>query len=168
MRAFPAIDFHARLTDSSFNVGVGKSRVMSVSRSCVGRVRDDEKDTGNSAVSNACVQVAGEGGQLYSLPVPLRGSFRVLRSSCELCTSGGSYRASEVGSRTCRTPALEQRGGGHEHWWCSAPTGPRPHSQELLCDICADGGHMPRERGLHNWLGHPMVGAREGDLVLPL
>ena len=30
------------------------------------------------------------------------------------------------------------------------------------------GGHMPRERGPRIWLGHPMVGAREGDLVLPV
>ena len=28
--------------------------------------------------------------------------------------------------------------------------------------------HMPREVGLHIWLGHPMVGPREGDLVLPV
>ena len=38
-----------------------------------------------------------------------------------------------------------------------------------VCTVCCMGGmHMPRERGLHIWLGHPMVGAREGDLVLPV
>ena len=134
-------------------------------------MRDDEKDTGDSAVSNTCVHFAGEGGQLYSLLVPLRGSFRVLRTSYELCTSGGA-RASEVGNRTCRTPALEQD-GEHEHWWRSAPAGLGPHAQELVCDmqvpvLCLHGGHMSRERGLHICLGHPMVGARERDLVLPV
>ena len=59
-------------------------------------------------------------------------------------------------------------GGGLNTVWRSAPatatrTGIVVRHHMRRC-VCLHGGHMARGRGLHIWLGHPMVGAREGDL----
>ena len=115
------------------------------------------------------------GEYLYTVQpaVPLGGSFCVLRTPYELCTSGGA-RASEVGSQTCHASALEQGrgegGGGLNTVWRSAPATATRTGIVVRCHmrrcVCLHGGHMARGRGAAHLAGPSNGGRTGGRLVL--
>ena len=121
------------------------------------------------SATRVCVYICFGGTQPA---VPLGGSFCVLRTPHELCTSGGA-RASEVGSQTCHTSALEQGRGeggrGIEH--CVAQRTGHGNMHRNCCAmsyaqvrVSARGTHGQGKGAAH--LAGPSNGGRTGGRLV--